>query len=169
MWQFTGQQRPDFAIEPAEGQESVWDYPRPPAVREDQRVIEVIANGKVIASATRSHKICETASPPTFYLSPDDVNFDLLLPVRGVSVCEWKGTAQYWGLADDFENTVAWSYPEPLSAFSAFRDHVAFYPGRLECYIEGERVKPQPGHFYGGWITSDVVGPFKGDHGTGHW
>ncbi len=169
MWEYTGQKRPDFAEQPGDGQESVWDYPRPPAVREDRRAIEVIANGQVIASATLSHKVCETASPPTFYLSPDDVNFDLLVPVRGVSVCEWKGAAQYWGLAADFENTVGWSYPGPLTGFAEYRNHVSFYPGRVECYIEGERVTPQPGQFYGGWITSDVVGPFKGYPGTGHW
>ena len=168
MWEYTGQKRPDFAEQPGDGQESVWDYPRPPADREDRRAIEVIANGQVIASATLSHKVCETASPPTFYLSPDDVNFDLLVPVRGVSVCEWKGAAQYWGLAADFENTVGWSYPGPLTGFAEYRNHVSFYPGRVECYIEGERVTPQPGQFYGGWITSDVVGPFKGYPGTGH-
>ena len=111
----------------------------------------------------------ETASPPTFYVPPDDVAWQYLTEVRGGSVCEWKGAARYWGLASDPGMQVAWAYPRPRARFAVLKDYVSFYPGRIECYVDGERVRPQPGGFYGGWITSDVVGPFKGDPGTGHW
>jgi uncharacterized protein (DUF427 family) len=111
----------------------------------------------------------ETASPPTFYLPPDDVREELLVPVSGSSICEWKGVASYFALARNPNEPVAWAYCRPRPRFERIRNFYAFYPGRIACFVDGERVEPQPGRFYGGWITSDIVGPFKGDPGTGHW
>ncbi len=169
MWQHTGIRRPDFAIEPGPGQESVWDFPRPPIVRPDSRGVEVRAAAKPIASSRRCYRVMETASPPTFYIPPDDVEMALIVHAAGESVCEWKGAAIYWALASDAETPIAWSYPRPRARFDAIKNYLSFYPGRVACYVDGERVTPQPGRFYGGWITADVVGPFKGEPGTGHW
>jgi uncharacterized protein (DUF427 family) len=161
--------RPDFAIEPGPGQESVWDYPRPPAIRRDDRAIEVRDGDDVIARSSGSYKVMETASPPTFYVARDDVNFDLLVPVTDTTYCEWKGTANYWALARNPVEPVAWAYERPRARFDSIRGFLAFYPGSLDCYLGDERVQAQPGRFYGGWITSDIVGPCKGEPGTGHW
>lgn len=170
MWEYRGQKRPSFAVEPRPGQESVWDYPRPPKIVADNRPVKVINDGLVIAHSTETIRICETASPPTFYIPPEDINWTKLVPVPGSSFCEWKGRAKYWGLAEDqTHRPVAWSYESPSTRFLEIRSHVSFYPGLIACYVDGERVQPQPGEFYGGWITSDVVGPFKGEPGTGHW
>ena len=114
-------------------------------------------------------RLKETASPPTFYLPPDDVQQAQLVATDGGSVCEWKGAARYWALAADPKKPVAWSYPSPRPPFIGLKDFFAFYPGRVDCFVDGEPVEPQPGRFYGGWITPDVVGPFKGEPGTGHW
>ena len=169
MWNYRGRGRPDFAEEPAHGQESVWDYPRPPAIEACSRLVEVKDGETVVARTTGSYRVKETASPPTFYLPPEDVCKELLLPVSGSSVCEWKGVANYFALGRDPSVPVAWVYPRPRPRFEKIRDFFAFYPGRIACFVDGERVFPQPGRFYGGWITSDVVGPFKGEPGTGHW
>ena len=169
MWQHTGDRRPDFATQPGPGQESVWDYPRPPVLRADGRLVEVRVGNNVIARSTHSYRVLETASPPTFYLPPDDVAVDRLTPSPGSSVCEWKGAARYWALATDPDVPVAWDYPRPRARFEAIKEYVAFYPGRVACFVDGERVRAQPGRFYGGWVTDDVVGPFKGEPGTGHW
>jgi len=168
MWKNTGNQRPEFAAEPGPGQESVWDYPRPPSLVPDPRVIEVHANGRLLISTRQSYRVLETASPPTFYLPPEKLEPGVLVRTSGRSFCEWKGEAVYWALAGDTE-AVAWSYPEPTPAFLPIRGYVAFYPGRVDCYVTGERVRAQPGGFYGGWITDEIVGPVKGESGTGHW
>lgn len=125
----------------------------------------------IIAQTSQAIRYCETASPPSFYLPPDHVDRSRLVPATGNSLCEWKGTAQYWTVRGDSAPLVAaaWSYPRPTAAFEAIRDYIAFYPSRLECYVNGVRVQPQPGSFYGGWITPDVVGPFKGEPGTSGW
>jgi uncharacterized protein (DUF427 family) len=125
----------------------------------------------VIAETERSRRVLETASPPTFYLPPDDVNMGLLQRAAGSSRCEWKGEARYWSLAGGASGRqpVAWSYPQPLPGFEDIRGFLSFYPGRVECYVDGERVRPQPGLFYGGWITPEIVGPFKGQPGTEGW
>ena len=99
-----------------------------------------------------------------------DVDRARLVAVPGTSFCEWKGAACYWALADrPGEDPVAWSYPDPTAAFATIRNALGFYPGRVECFVDGERVRPQPGYFYGGWVTEDIVGPWKGEPGTGHW
>jgi uncharacterized protein (DUF427 family) len=170
MWNFSGKRRPTFAIEPGPGQESVWDYPRPPSIALDQRVVEVRDGDRVLASSHQSMKVRETASPPTFYLPIEDVDMDALQRVSYRTFCEWKGHAGYWGLKTRPGSApVAWAYPDPLPAFESLRGHLCFYPGRVECRIDGQPVRSQSGAFYGGWITPEVVGPFKGDPGTGHW
>ena len=169
MWNFRGQHRPEFAVEPGEEQESVWDYPRPPALSPDTRRVEVNDGDTVIADTTGSFRVLETASPPTFYLPPDDIDESLLVAVAGSSVCEWKGEARYLALVSRPDTPIGWYYPRPRARFERIRNYVAFYPGRIDCFVDGERVQPQPGRFYGGWITADVVGPFKGEPGTMHW
>lgn len=171
MWEYRGQRRPDFADVPGAGQESVWDYPRPPSVVPDRRHVEVRCGRTLVASSSRTVRVLETASPPTFYIPKRDITPGFLVACEGQSVCEWKGPAQYWALTRQVGQTepVAWSYPQPGSGFRAIAGCFAFYPGRVDCRVDGERVQSQPGYFYGGWITSDVVGPFKGSPGTGHW
>lgn len=168
MWEFTGTKRPDFAEEPGVGQESVWDYPRPPALVPSTRHVLVKAGDTLLADTILAMRVLETASPPTYYIPVEDVNMGALAMVPGSSFCEWKGAARYWGLAGGGD-AIAWSYPEPSERFREIRDALAFYPGRVACFVDGERVRPQPGHFYGGWVTDDIVGPVKGEPGTGHW
>ena len=170
MWPYRGQKRPDFADLPGPGQESVWDYPRPPKLAPDSRLVEVYSGDQVVVSSVGTCRVLETASPPTFYIPPQDVNWDLLVSASGNSVCEWKGAAQYWRLsANPTVGVAGWSYPDPRPAFEQLIDHISFYPAVLACYVSGERVRAQSGQFYGGWITNEIVGPFKGDPGTEHW
>ena len=142
-----GTQRPDFAIIPGAGQESVWDYPRPPAIKRDTRLIEVRSDNSVIARSGAGYKVMETASPPTFYVPPEDVDLELLAMVAGATICEWKGAASYWALVPELDRPVAWSYERPRPRFEMIRGYLAFYPGRVECFLGGERVTPQPGKF----------------------
>lgn len=167
-WTNTGARRPPFAGDPGPGQESVWDYPRPPAIVPDSRLV-VVGDADAVASTTRSIRVLETASPPTFYIPADDVRTDALVAAPGRSFCEWKGPARYWALADDPTTPIGWDYPEPFEEFSAIAGHYSFYPARVACTVDGEAVRPQAGGFYGGWVTDEVVGPFKGDPGTGSW
>jgi uncharacterized protein (DUF427 family) len=149
----------------------VWDYPRPPRLEEDPRRVVVRAGGIVVADTTRAVRVLETASPPTFYLPPEDVDRSLLREAEGRSVCEWKGWARYWDV-DTGEGQVrqaAWSYDDPWAGFEPVAGYLAFYAGKLDCRVDDERVRPQPGGFYGGWVTSEIVGPMKGEPGTGHW
>jgi uncharacterized protein (DUF427 family) len=170
VWTYRGQQRPPFAAAPGPGQESVWDYPRPPALVSDVRLVEVRAGGAPLASTMRAYRVLETAGPPTFYLPPADVDLARLVRAPGSSVCEWKGAAAYWALADSpGAGAVGWSYEDPAARFRPTRSYLAFYPTRVECFVAGERVRPQPGGFYGGWITAEIVGPFKGEPGTAGW
>ena len=147
----------------------MWDYPRPPAIRRDERVVEVRDGEYVVARSQDAYKVMETASPPTFYIPAADVNFDLLVPVSDTTYCEWKGTATYWALARSAVEPVGWCFERPRPRFEVIKGFLAFYPGRVDCLLDGEAVTTQAGRFYGGWITSDVVGPFKGEPGTGHW
>lgn len=170
MWKYTGQERPAFAEEPAPGQESVWDYPRPPALVSSEAVVEVKYGGLLLAKSSACLRVLETASPPTYYIPGQDVDWSTLVRIDGSSFCEWKGRATYWALASDPEaRGVAWSYASPNERFAAIDGCVSFYPGRVDCRVNGEQVQPQPGEFYGGWVTKSVTGPFKGKPGTGHW
>lgn len=170
-WRWTGAERPPFAVVPGPGQESVWDYPRPPRLRADPRPVVVRAGPVLLAESRRAMRVCETASPPTFYLPPDDVDRAHLAPASGSSRCEWKGTARYWDvvLPDRRLEAAAWSYPEPFPEFAAIAGWLSFYPARVECFVDGVRVRPQPGRFYGGWVTPELVGPFKGEPGSEGW
>ncbi len=171
MWRYTGHDRPTFAITPGAGQESVWDYPRPPRIAPDPRDVLITLGGQQIARSRRALRVLETASPPTFYLPRADIAPDCLEPAAGASHCEWKGRAAYGTVvaAGRRLERVAWWYPEPAPAFDALRGHVAFYPGLLDCSVDGQRVLPQPGRFYAGWVTAEVLGPFKGGPGTEGW
>ena len=159
-------------IPPEPGQESVWDYPRPPRLEPTPRRLEVVFNGVVVASTRNGLRVLETSHPPVYYIPPEDVAREFLRAAAGGSACEWKGAARYWDLEVEGKvaRKVAWSYPLPDPSFAQIQDHLAFYAGRVdECRVDGEVVIPQPGDFYGGWITSDVVGPFKGAAGTWGW
>jgi len=169
MWTHKGTQRPPFAEQPAGWQESVWDYPRPPALMADGRLAEVRDGDRLIARSAKNFRVCETASPPTFYLPPEQVDWSLLQPVEGSTYCEWKGFAHYWRLKTGPSLPVAWSYPNPRPLFIRIANFVSFYPGRVSCSLDGQPVRAQAGGFYGGWITDEIVGPFKGEPGTGHW
>jgi uncharacterized protein (DUF427 family) len=152
--------------------ESVWDYPRPPRVEPVRERIRVVVDGVTIADTTRALRVLETSHPPTYYVPPDDVRTDLLRPGRGRSVCEWKGSASYHTLVLPGRTVedVAWSYRRPLHGYEALADHLAFYPGRVdEAWVGDELAGPQAGGFYGGWVTSRVRGPFKGEPGTLGW
>ena len=170
-WRYHGQERPPFAETPGPGQESVWDFPRPPRLASDAREVVVRLGGVEVARTIRAFRVLETASPPSFYLPPADVRPEYLEPAAGTSHCEWKGAARYWTIVvpGARADRAAWSYPEPLPAFAAIRGFLGFYPSRVECFVNGERVEPQPGRFYAGWITPDVTGPFKGEKGTEGW
>ena len=170
-WKYRGDVRPDFAIAPEEGQESVWDYPRPPKIDPDNRKVLVEIQSEIIAESTSTIRILETSSPPVFYIPEKDIDLSKLKEGTGSSLCEWKGPAKYWNVITDSEvlENVGWSYPAPFPGYEEIRDYISFYPAKLECYVDGERVLPQPGGFYGGWVTSEIVGPFKGEPGTGRW
>jgi uncharacterized protein (DUF427 family) len=171
-----GQSRP--VPEPAEGtapnglpRESVWDYPRPPAIRPEPRLATVSFASAEIARSERAVKVCETAGPPVVYLPPDDVDHEALVPARGETFCEWKGSASYFDViaAEHVAERAAWAYRSPTEPFASIRDWVAFYPAKVECRLGGERVEPQPGDFYGGWVTAEIAGPFKGIPGSLGW
>jgi len=150
----------------------VWDFPRPPVVEAELRSIRVQFAGTVIAETTRALRVLETSHPYGIYIPRSDVAEGVTEPAPGTSVCEWKGRAVYWSIVvgDQVSARAAWSYPDPRPGFEAITDHLAFYPSPLDaCWVGGERVAPQEGDFYGGWITSDVVGPFKGGPGTMGW
>lgn len=169
-WQFNGRQRPPFAEIPEDGQVSVWDFPRPPAVEKVTQSISVFHEDLCLAKTSNGYAVMETASPPTYYIPLSAVNKEHLVSIpHKTSVCEWKGSAQYWALANNPQNAIAWSYAKPFSPFEKLKDYFAFYPQQLTCFLGDEKVRPQPGLFYAGWITNNLAGPFKGDPGTGHW
>jgi len=171
QWKWRGTQRPPFAHKPKPGQISVWDFPRPPELVRDTR--EIVLNwGSIVIARTRlSWAVRETSHPPTYYLPLTDVRTDLLQTAGEGSFCEWKGPAHYWNLVDKTKSLklVAWSYPRPLKEAKCISDCIAFYAHELNCTVGGLQVTPQPGQFYGGWITSDLAGPFKGEPGSSDW
>jgi uncharacterized protein (DUF427 family) len=152
--------------------ESVWDYPRPPRLEPTPRRIRVVFAGVTVADSSRALRLLETSHPPTYYIPPEDVRTDLLETTDRRSFCEYKGAARYFSLrvGDRVAEACAWSYPEPVAPYEALRDHLAFFAGHVdECWVGDERAEPQPGGFYGGWITSELDGPFKGAPGTEGW
>jgi uncharacterized protein (DUF427 family) len=159
-------------IEPGPGQESVWDYPRPPRVEKVTKSIKIVFNGITIVETSAAQRILETSHPPVYYIPQKDIQMQYLVKEKESSYCEWKGRAEYYSLVigDKRAENAAWSYPHPAAPFVSIKDHFAFYAGPMDaCYVDGERVEPQPGGFYGGWITKDIVGPFKGEPGTLGW
>ncbi len=165
-WYIERMSRP-VRIEPGHGQESVWDYPRPPRVEPTSRRIRVELGGEVIADTTRALRVLETSHPPVYYVPVEDLRAGALERTGRTSVCEWKGVAHYFAVKGGprVERDAAWGYDD-----GPFAGRVAFYAHRTDgCFVDDERVTPQEGEFYGGWITSDVVGPFKGGPGSWGW
>ena len=171
MWHFNGSERPSFAHPTRDGQESVWDYPRPPICVEDSRLVRVTFAGTTVAETCRSVRVLETASPPTFYIPRADIAMEYLIPASGTSYCEWKGAANYWTVAVDGQRAEksAWSYHDPSERFASISGWLSFYPALVQCSVDGKQVRPQPGGFYGGWVTDEIIGPYKGDPGRASW
>lgn len=164
--------RPSDAVAPGPDQESVWDYPRPPRLEPVAGHIVVVLAGEVVADTHRALRVLETSHPPTYYIPPQDVRAGCLVASSERTFCEFKGVASYWSLhvGDRLSALAAWSYAKPSDTYQALKDHISFYPSRVDaCYVDGEQVQAQSGDFYGGWITSRVVGPFKGGPGTQGW
>ncbi|MFP4312568.1 MAG: DUF427 domain-containing protein [Nitriliruptoraceae bacterium] len=154
------------------GQESVWDYPRPPAMDPSDEHVEVFVAGRRIADTRRAIRVLETSHPPSYYLPLDDVDQAVLVHNPRRTFCEFKGQASYLDVVvgDHHVPLAGWYYPEPTGRFAALAGHVTFYPSRVDrCLVDGEVVRASESDFYGGWITSRVVGPFKGPEGTAWW
>jgi uncharacterized protein (DUF427 family) len=166
-----GKGPPPFADIPLQGQISVWDFPRPPELVRDVREIVVRWGEREVARTCAAWAVRETDHPPTFYLPLADVRREFLRPAGGGSFCEWKGPARYWDLVDGARQSaqVAWSYPQPLSGAEPLAECIAFYARDLDCRVGGARVVAQPGGFYGGWITPELTGPFKGAPESTGW
>ena len=153
------------------GQESVWDYPRPPRLELSSRTVRVELGGQVIAQSANAYRVLETSHPPTWYIAREDIRIEFLEATTKNSFCEWKGLATYWTVraGERIEENSAWSYEAPNANFELIKGYLAFYPSRFQCYLDEELVKAQPGDFYGGWITKDLAGPFKGMPGSWGW
>jgi uncharacterized protein (DUF427 family) len=165
-------QKPTDPVDPGPDQESVWDYPRPPRLERVDTQLRVVHAGHTIAETDDGWRVLETSHPPTYYFPAEDVDFDCLQRTDGRSLCEWKGQAHYYDIVvdDEVASRAAWSYPDPTDEFAELTDAVSFFVARVdEAWVGDEKARPQPGGFYGGWVTSKVVGPFKGEQGTGHW
>ena len=164
--------------EPAEGiaangraRVSVWEYPRPPRIEAEDRRVTVSLGAEEIAVSERALRILETAGAPTVYIPPEDVRSGALRPTAGSSYCEWKGAASYFDVdaGGALASRAAWSYPEPNAAFAEIAGWVSFYPALVDCRLGDEVVRPQPGGFYGGWVTAEITGPIKGGPGSAGW
>lgn len=159
-------------LPPGPGEESVWDYPRPPRLERVRARLRVVFAGETVAETLQGFRVLETSHPPTYYLPPGDVAAGALGPSRSAGVCEWKGRAVLHDVlaAGRRAPGAAWAYPDPTPGFRAIAGYVAFYAGPMDaCYVGEAEVEPQPGGFYGGWITPGIVGPFKGGPGTLGW
>lgn len=154
------------------GEESVWDYPRPPRVEHSERHIEVVFNGVKIADSRRTKRVLETAGAPVFYIPRDDVKLEYFVETPRNTYCEWKGSATYYTitLSEKTAHNAAWTYLEPLPTFREIAGYIAVYPAPMDaCMVDGEMVMPQPGRYYGGWVTHEIKGPFKGEPGSEGW
>ncbi|HEX2756726.1 MAG TPA: DUF427 domain-containing protein [Candidatus Limnocylindrales bacterium] len=161
-----------LGVMPGPGQESVWDYPRPPRVEPVPVRIRAIVGGRPIADSVRALRVVETAGAPVYYVPPADVDLGRLRPTDRTTVCEWKGPATYLDLVDPERRIAAigWTYRDPNPGYEAIRDCLAFYATKVdEAWVGDERATPQPGGFYGGWVTSTIVGPIKGEPGSWGW
>ncbi|MBN1965115.1 MAG: DUF427 domain-containing protein, partial [Anaerolineae bacterium] len=151
---------------------SVWDYPRPPRVEPTGKLVRIEFNGITLAETRHALRVLEKSHPPVYYIPPEDVLMKHLARTPHRSFCEFKGAANYWAVqvGDRLVENAAWGYLDPTPGFEAIKGHLAFYPSKMDaCFVDGERVRAQAGDFYGGWITDEIVGPFKGERGTGHW
>jgi uncharacterized protein (DUF427 family) len=163
-------------VAPGPGQESVWDYPRPPRVEHVTDRVRVEFGGRTVADTIRAIRVVETAGAPCYYVSPEDCALETLTRTSHWTLCEWKGIAYAYDVSAGGKTARAgaWSYPEPLTDLHAGYERIAgyfaFYAGRMDaCYVGEERVEPQQGGYYGGWVTSRLVGPIKGAPGSEHW
>lgn len=159
-------------IAPKAGQESVWDYPRPPRLEPVHKTIEIYFNGELIARTNSAYRVLETSHPPVYYIPPGDINQEYLEPSDQTTYCEWKGKGSYYHVKVGEKRILnaGWYYKAPEKKFAPIKNHVAFYADKMDkCLVDGEVVTPQPGQFYGGWITKDIVGPFKGVEGSWGW
>ena len=159
-------------VEPGPNQESVRGYPRPPRLESVNQRVKVVFGDVTVAYTSHPKRVLETSHPPVYYFPPEDVRMEHLEPTEGASTCEWKGQARYYRLVTEEREAAraAFSYPEPTSEFAEIKDHIAFYPSLMDnCWVDGEKVQAQKGDFYAGWITSGIVGPFKGTPGTAGW
>jgi uncharacterized protein (DUF427 family) len=157
---------------PRPGQESVWQYPRPPRIEPSSRRVVVVFGGTIVAETTRALRVLETSQPPVYYIPPGDYRRACFRPAAHESFCEFKGVARYFDLVvgERVACEAAWSYASPAARYAVLRDYVGVYPGLVDaCYLDGERVQAQEGSFYGGWITREIAGPFKGGPGTQGW
>ncbi|MEM9620569.1 MAG: DUF427 domain-containing protein [Pseudomonadota bacterium] len=166
-WRYTGEQRPDFAEPTTAGQESVWDFPRPPRIEPVSAVLRVFNGKQLIAQTERGCRVVETAGAPTYYFPPADVDETLISFGDMTSICEWKGVAQRVD-ADGISNA-GWRYVRMFEPFAQLYEWPSFYPNKLLCFIDNEKVEPQPGGYYGGWVTRQLTGPIKGGPDSGHW
>jgi len=166
-WRWRGQERPPFAEPVGDGEESVWDFPRPPRLETVELPLRVVHGEHTLARSERGRRVCETAGAPTYYFPPEDVDESQLRVVPGASLCEWKGIAT--GFSVPGVQRAAWCYAQTFAEFSAIAGWYAFYPGALACYVGDERVEPQPGGYYGGWVTRSLRGPIKGEAGSEAW
>lgn len=159
-------------VEPGPGQESVWDYPRPPRMESVKGRVEVRFGGVDLADTMRAKRVLETSHPPVYYVPPEDIRMEYLRPSDGGSWCEWKGRASYYDavVGESVAPKAGWYYTDPTPPFRDLKGYVAFYPSKMDaCFVNGERVEAQEGDFYGGWVTANIVGPFKGGPGTWGW
>lgn len=159
-------------ILPQPGQESVWDYPRPARLEDTNKHLKVICNGIILAETHRGKRVLETSHPPSYYFPAEDVKLEHLIATPKTGLCEWKGRYQYYdiNIGDQYINHAVWRYFDPTSDFVDIAEYYGFIANLMDaCYVNDEQVTPQPGEFYGGWITADIVGPFKGGSGTWGW
>lgn len=158
--------------EPGPGQESVWDYPRPPRVEKTPKRIRIVFNGETIVDSTNAYRVLETSHPPAYYIPQEDIKMDYFTPTKRRTLCEFKGAASYYTIEVNGKvaENAAWTYNNPNPNFSVIKGYLSFYPSPMDaCYVNDEKAVPQQGDFYGSWITSDIVGPFKGGPGTRGW
>ncbi len=171
-WRRLKRERPERIDTPGPSQESVWDYPRPPRVERVGQRVRVELAGIVLADSGEAYRVLETASPPAYYVPPAHVQREYLEPSEHSTLCEWKGTARYWSIrvGDRLVENGGWSYRDPFDGYEIIQDFLSFFAGKVDaCYVGEQRVVPQAGGYYGGWVTSNIVGPFKGDPGTESW
>lgn len=164
--------RPDHIEQPGPGQESVWDYPRPPRIEPVARTVRIVHQDVALATTDRAIRVVETSNAPAIYLPQEDIEMAHVEVGEGESVCEWKGIARYWNVrvGSNVVQNAGWDYPDPYEPYDELLGYISFYASRLHaCFVGDEQATPQPGEFYGGWVTSRITGPIKGVPGSEHW